>query len=292
MPLTFDATLKNLARDYPSDFVSFCHGPTALPLTILNTDLSVVSTSVDFVAGLGDPMEEVVHIEFQSGNNANKPYDMHVANALLHRSYRVPVRSILLLLRPQAMHRNMSGAINYAKTNQRSKMEFVYELVKLWEIPAEHFIDGDLGLTPLAPLGKLPENLPKEDGLANVIQRVVDRLLRESQPKKQKELLVATYLLSGLIITPEKAQELFKGAKAMQESSTYMAILEEGIEKGIEKGTKETLTETILRLGTKRFGEPSPAMEKRLKRIHSKKRLEDLTDKILDAKSWEELMAK
>lgn len=288
MPHTFDATLKNLSRDYPRAFVSLCHGRTDLPLVILNTDLSAVSTSVDFVASLGDPIEEVVHIEFQSGNDANKPFDMHVANALLYRSNRVPVRSILMLLRPQAMHRNMSGAINYATTDQQSKMEFVYQLVKLWEIPADDFIDGDLGLTPLAPLGKLPEKLTKDEGLASVIHRVVDRLLRESQSNQQKELLVATYLLSGLIITPEKAQELFKGAKAMQESSTYMAILEEGI----EKGKAEMLMETILRLGTKRLGKPTPEIEKRLQRIRSRKRLEELTDKILDAKSWDELMAK
>lgn len=74
----------------------------------------------------------------------------------------------------------------------------------------------------------------------------------------------------------------------MQESSTYMAILEEGI----EKGKAEMLMETILRLGTKRLGKPTPEIEKRLQRIRSRKRLEELTDKILDAKSWDELMAK
>lgn len=72
----------------------------------------------------------------------------------------------------------------------------------------------------------------------------------------------------------------------MQESSTYMAILEEGI----EKGTKETLTETILRLGTKRFGEPKEDLQKRLRDNQDTKKLEDLTDKILDAKSWDELL--
>lgn len=78
----------------------------------------------------------------------------------------------------------------------------------------------------------------------------------------------------------------------MQESSTYMAILEEGRQQGMEEGKIEMLLATILRQGTKRFGKPTPATEKRLQRIQSRKRLEELTDKILDAKSWDELLAK
>lgn len=292
MPHTFDATLKNLARDYPAGFVALFDGPTNLPISVLDTDLSAVTTSADLVVGLGTPLREVVHIDFQSGASANKHREILVYNALLHKTHKVPVRSIVILLRRNARHKNMNGVVSYAASTTQGKMIFEYQMVKLWDIPAENFVEGDLGLIPLAPLGKLPDGLSKENGLQKVIQNVVNRLLIDEYSEKSKELLTATYLLSGLVTSPEKAKRLFKGVRAVKESSTYMAILEEGIEKGIEKGKIEMLLETILRLGTKRFGKPTPATEKRLLRIQSRKRLEELTDKILDAKSWDELLAK
>ena len=72
----------------------------------------------------------------------------------------------------------------------------------------------------------------------------------------------------------------------MQESTTCMAILEEGIEKGIEKGIRETL----LRQGQKRFGPPAEALKARLEAIHSIHQLQELADRLLDVSTWEELL--
>jgi hypothetical protein len=55
-------------------------------------------------------------------------------------------------------------------------MDFAYGVVRLWERPAEELLAADLGVTPLALLGRLPADLPLEDGLAAVAAQVVERL--------------------------------------------------------------------------------------------------------------------
>src|SRR4051794_31479736 len=114
MPLRFDATLKDLAGIHPGQFLTEMDGPTSLPVRLLNVDLSTITTATDIAFGLGDPLAEVVHLDAQAGPDADKHRKVLAYNALLHRLYRVPVHSILLLLRKQAQHSTQTGNIHYA----------------------------------------------------------------------------------------------------------------------------------------------------------------------------------
>ena len=46
-----------------------------------------------------------------------------------------------------------------APRSGRGSMDFSYEVVRLWERPAEELLAADLGVAPLAMLGRLPEGL-------------------------------------------------------------------------------------------------------------------------------------
>ena len=59
-------------------------------------------------------------------------------------------------------------------------MNFAYEVVPLWQRPAEQFLAGPLGTTPLAMLGSLPQGVPAPDALTAVAQRLIERLEREA----------------------------------------------------------------------------------------------------------------
>src|SRR6516164_5908412 len=168
MPLPFEATLKDLGRDYPRDVLATFDRPPTLPVSLLNVDLSTVTTAADLVVGLGQPLEEIVHIDFQASASATKHADVLVYNALLHRHYLVPVHSIVVLLRPQAAHTNLSGAVRYAARPGRGKMDFGYERIPLWEQPADSLLAAELGALPLALLGRLPEGMPVEEALTGV----------------------------------------------------------------------------------------------------------------------------
>ncbi len=124
MSLRFDATLKDLGQASPRGVLAAFDAPTTLPVSLLNIDLSTVTTAADLVFGLGQPLQEIVHIDFQSSASATKHADIVVYNALLYRQYRVPVHSIVVLLRPQAAHSNLNGAVAYAPRPGRGKMEY------------------------------------------------------------------------------------------------------------------------------------------------------------------------
>ncbi len=72
----------------------------------------------------------------------------------------------------------------------------------------------------------------------------------------------------------------------MTESTTYQAILREGR----EAGRLDEARRVVLRLGTKRYGTPDAATTAFLNKL-SLPELELLTDKVLDAENWAELLA-
>ncbi|HET6880827.1 MAG TPA: hypothetical protein VFI31_11770 [Pirellulales bacterium] len=85
MPMTFDATLKDLAREHPRGFLTEFDRPPALPIKLLNVDLSTVTRAADFVVALGDPPVEVVDLEFQSSAAAWKHADGYTRKRLRTR---------------------------------------------------------------------------------------------------------------------------------------------------------------------------------------------------------------
>jgi hypothetical protein len=283
MSLQFDATVKDLAQVSPRGLlVTFDTAPT-LPVSVLNVDLSTVTTAADVVFGLGKPLQEIIHLDFQASASATKHADVLVYNALLHRQYLVPVHSTVVLLRPQAAHSELDGSVAYAARPGRGKMDFGYEVTRLWERPVAELLAGDISTLPLAPLGLLPEGVDLETGLAGVIKQVIERLLDEASPSHVRRLLTAAYVLTGLRVPRRLATQLFQGVRAMRESDTYMAILEEGSLNQTKK--------LILRMGRKAFGAPDEAVTTTLDGITDLERLEFLIERIGEVKSWGELLA-
>ena len=62
----FDATLKDLGTAHAADFLALFDSPTKEVVKPLNVDLSTVTTSADLVYGIGDPLREVIHLDFQA----------------------------------------------------------------------------------------------------------------------------------------------------------------------------------------------------------------------------------
>lgn len=73
----------------------------------------------------------------------------------------------------------------------------------------------------------------------------------------------------------------------MEESATYRAI----IEKGRSSGRMEEARRLLMLMGKKRFGNPSTSVRKVLTAITDIERLEKLSIDLLDATTWEELLA-
>jgi predicted transposase YdaD len=291
MPLPFDATLKDLVRHFLRDYEIQMGLSDLGPLTPLNVDLSTVTAATDIALGHGYPPDHVVDINFQSGPDVDLPARVLLYHALLHFRFGVPMHSVVVLLRPVADQRQLTGKVDYVGRRRKGKIQFRYEVIRLWQQPVRRFLDGGLGTLPLAPLCRLPAGSSLEAALVPVIRRVVERLEREAVPDDRAKLLTATYVLAGLRVTPDVAARLFQGVRAMKESSTYQAILAEGRTEGRTEGRIEALQRTLLRQGRQQFhSQPSEAVQATIQAIRDEGRLERMTERLLVASSWNELL--
>lgn len=171
------------------------------------------------------------------------------------------------------------------------------------ERPAADLLAGDVGVLPLAPLGRLPPGSAVEAGLAGVIQQVIERLQREAPPEQARRLLTAAFVLTGLRVSREVARLLFQGAQAMRDSDTCLAILEEGEEKGRQEGRQqgredgrqegriEEVRKLLLRVGQKALGAPGEAVTTALAAVTDLERLEFWLERVGEVKNWQELLA-
>ncbi len=161
-------------------------------------------------------------------------------------------------------------------------MEFSYEVVRLWERPADDLLRADLGVAPLAVLGRLPENLSLEEGLTGIAHRLAERKTKEAAPDRAQKLLIDAYLLTGLRLRRDAAARIFRGVRAMQESDTYLAILDEGQEKATR--------EAILLFGEGKFGEPDESVKTELATITDLARLKRMVSRAVTARNWQEIL--
>jgi hypothetical protein len=141
---------------------------------------------------------------------------------------------------------------------------------------------ADAGVAPLAMLGRLPEELSLEDGLAAVAGQVVERLMHEVPPERVKKLLTEALLLTGLRVRRDVATRIFRGVHAMQESDTYLMILDEGREKATRRA--------ILLVGEERLGSPEESVKAQLNNITELDRLERMVRRAAKAASWQEIL--
>lgn len=140
---------------------------------------------------------------------------------------------------------------------------------------------------PSVPLF-LNDRTPVPDDIIDRLgERLVERITREAAPDEAAGLLSAAYILIGLKVPRPLGAQLFRGVRAMRESSTYQAILDEGREDGSLRQTRKLL----LRLGNQKFGAPGPEVEASVQAINELDRLERMSDRMFTAASWDDLLA-
>jgi predicted transposase YdaD len=203
-------------------------------------------------------------------------------NALLGSRHEIPVQSVVVLLRPKADRSRMSGVLHQHTPDSRRYIDFRYLVVRTWEQPVDAVLEGGLGTLPLAPISAVTEAT-----LPTVVRRMDERIQEEVSPNEAATLWASTYILMGLRYPPGMAEQLLRGVRGMRESSTYQAILVEGR----AEGRIEEARAILLRQGRKRFGPPDERVLTALEAIGRRERLEELSERLLDVATWEELLA-
>jgi hypothetical protein len=281
MPFPFDATLKDLVQRRTRDFEEALGLADPGQGKVLNVDLSTVSAASDVVLGYGQPPRSLVDLNFQASRSADLPARLLLYNALLHHRFRTPVHSLVVLLRPEADDPSLDGLVRYAG-QRRGRLQFRYEVERLWRRPVELLLKGSPGTLPLAPLGRLAKGRPLEAQLSGVVRRIAERLINELPPNESKQLLTATFVLTGLRVSRERLPKLFEGVTAMRESSGYQIIFDEG---RVEQAQND-----LLLIGRTRFGAPRKEIEAAFKEVVDLDRLKRMMGRVVKAASWDDLL--
>jgi predicted transposase YdaD len=290
MAKPFDATLKDLIESYPRDWLALLDPSAISPVTVIDADLSTITTQADKILRVDEPEPWLLHIDLQASWEAHLDRRTLKYNVLAHDRHELPVDSVLVLLRPEADASNLTGVYTYRPPRGSSEVVFRYQVVRLWQQPVELFLGGGTGVLPLAPLCAMAR-----EALPGLIRQMEARIEAEAPLAARAVLWASTYILLGLRLPPEAAAELLRGVRDMKESSTYQAILEEGRSEGIELGrTEGSVAEArrlLLLLGTARLGPPDATTRAAIEGMNNIEILEPLSIRLLNVSSWHELLA-
>ena len=102
MAQPFDITLKHLLEAHPADCLRLVGLPTAAAIDVIDADLATVSAEADKVFRVNDRPPWLMHFELQASYDVDLPQRMLRYNVLLKNRHGLPVRSVVILLRPKA----------------------------------------------------------------------------------------------------------------------------------------------------------------------------------------------
>ena len=292
MPGDFDPTVKIVVETSPADWLALTGRPPA-PVTVIDAEVSaVLSGAADKFLRVDAVEPYVLHLDFQSGHDsASLPGRLHLYNAVASYRTGLPVRSVAVLLRPEADSPRLTG-VRESRLHDEDEPEdrFRYQVLRVWQVPADQLLRGGLGAVALAPVGAV-----SQAELPAVIRRMERRFRGVAQ---SRELWTATRVLMGLRYPADIVAMLLRGITQMKESTTYQAIVAEGLAEGLAEGRAKGLAEgrveearrLLLMMGQSYLGQPSRAERAALDAIPEVERLEELTVRAPRAASWHDLL--
>ena len=283
MSKPYDATLKAMLEASPAAWPRLA-GFRAGRVELIDADVSTVTAATDKVLRLSGGLNAIMHFEFQAGPDSGLARRTHGYNALLEDRHRQPVHSVVILLRPEADLRSISGQYERRLPGAAEPyLIFRYQVIRVWQLPAEPLRAGGPGTLPLAPIAAVTETQ-----LPGVIGRMKEKLDAPRYRRAAGELWTAVGVLMGLRYDRALIRQMLQGVRRMKESVFYQDLVEEGA----AKGRLEEARRMLLRLGERHFGQPvSTSIRSRVEAISDLEVLEGLADRALRLRSWEELLA-
>jgi predicted transposase YdaD len=291
----FDVSAKELVWDDPAAWLDWLRIGPAGPVEVIDSDITAITAAADKVIRVGGTEPYLVNVELQSNYQSDLAETIWFRQAALFHRHRLPVLTVLVLLRPKANSPRLTGTFEINMPDGWLTNRYNYRVLKLWGEDPEPYLTAGVNLVPLAPLANVAEV-----ALPGLVERMATRINAEPRPRSVK-LWTATYLLMGLCYSEELVSRLLEGVHNMQESTTYQAILREGLKKGLEEGRQRGREEgreegriagerqLLIRQGTKRFGKPDATILAAIDAIRDLEQLESLGERIVDQEvhDWE-----
>lgn len=289
MSKPYDATGKMLLDLGPAGWLEFLGVPRpAAAVTVIDAELSTVTTAADKVVRVADPAPWLMHLEFQADKDASLPVRLLKYNSLLQERHGLPVATAVVLLDRKAK-RGVTGSYRTAPPFGPA-WTFRYTVVRVWELPPGPFLAGPLAVLPLAPVA----NVPRAE-VPGVVRRVGERLGAEANPATAGLLWQAMGILLSLRYKTMTPTEWLREIPAVDDIPLFRAMQQEwekqGVAKGRAEGRAEGLRTALLGQGRKQFGSPSAKVKAAVNAVTDPARLEALLDRLSDVSTWDDLLA-
>ena len=221
----------------------------------------------------------LIHIEIEAPDRTTelKPrlpsYYVH-----LRDRYQLPVLPIVIYLKVKIDGIGVDVCVE--RFWELEVLKFSYLYVGLPALDGLEYISGEnyLGVAMSSLM-----NLPK----ARIIElghEAYRRLTESPLNDEQKHLLIDC--LEAYLPLSEQEREEFKRQIANDENPKVQAMNK----TTFERGGANALRRVVLRLGTIRFGPPPREIESRIQTMVDLVELEGLTERVISAQSWDELL--
>ena len=253
---------------------------SAARVTVVDGHMASVAVTADKLVLVDDPVlgRFLVHVEFQTVRDVGLDLRMLQDNVWATKAYGLPVRSVAFLFR-RAAAAGVTGRV-HAAAGDDWLLDFRYNVVRLYDLPAEPLVTG-----PIATIGLVGVAAVPPADAARVAGRV--RLVSELPLAEAREAAEVLRVFAGLrpggkfleTIMMTTA-DLFQAAKSYRET----------ILKGRAEGRVEGERLMLLRMGTLRFGPPPAAVADRVAAATADD-LDRLADRLLSAAGWDDLLA-
>lgn len=212
----YDQHTKVLIDRYPEDIVKFFAGIDKAEITLLDRELNLPTKSVDGIFNINN--EYILNIEFQTRYDETLNFRMLRYFTLLREKYNLPVRSMVVYF---TNNPNITNQVNYDFQNTR--LNFGFELIKIWEIPKDKILNSNLpGLYPFLPLTGKDENL-----ITVARDRIINIGLSEPETK---DLLSCLATLSGIIFNKGVIKQMLTYENLVKDSSFVQGIAVETVQ--------------------------------------------------------------
>ena len=148
----FDATTKYLIGDRLPDWLALSSRRADGPVTVIDSDLATVTAAADRVLRIDGPEPWLLHLEPHTYRDPTLPARLNMYGAILEHRHEALVWHVVVLLRREADHAALTGLWERRFGAEAAYRTFHYQVVRVWQLPAEAFLEGGLGVAPLAIL--------------------------------------------------------------------------------------------------------------------------------------------
>jgi hypothetical protein len=147
----YDPTLKALVETEPEAWPALLGRPTG-PTAVIDADIATVSGAADKVLRVSAELPYLMHLEFVSGHDVSAlPRKLLVRNALLEDRHDLPVRSGVVLLRPEADSPQLSGRYERGFPGEDAYLTFRYQVLRIWQTCIGSAAEWPSGLAAIRP---------------------------------------------------------------------------------------------------------------------------------------------